>query len=136
MNGSVRTPGSRAGPSMRPTQTLESRRSLTISLVFAVCNENWTPGYSAKKAASNRGRTYCAMVVDTPSGRSPETLPSFAAKFLLDLCNKCRNLAGISEQNRTLPGERVPAKRAIEETHTKIVFERLDLKCQRRLSQE
>ena len=76
------------------------------------------------------------MVVDTPLRQISGDLAFVAAKFLLDLCNKCRNLAGISEQNRTLPGERDPPKSAVEETHTKIVFERLDLKCHCRLSQE
>src|SRR5215831_2418587 len=76
MNGSVRTPRSRAGPSIKPTATLPSRRERTTSLVLPVWRENWILGYSLWKAPSKRGNTYCAIVVEAPNASSPETLPS------------------------------------------------------------
>jgi hypothetical protein len=42
MKGSRRTPRSRAGPSIKPTETLSSSKSCTISLGLPLYSENRT----------------------------------------------------------------------------------------------
>ena len=86
-------------------------------------------GMFAEEGSEQPGRTYCAMVVDTPSVNSPEILPSSGAKFLLGFGNQSCNFLGVNEKNGSLWSEGDAIAGAIEETNAKIVFERLDLKC-------
>jgi hypothetical protein len=71
-----------------------------------------------------------------PQGEFAGELSAFRAEFMFGLRCQCRNFPGIPQENRTRRGERDPIGGAVEQSHSKIVFERFDLERNGGLGEE